>query len=122
MKAGSTSALAQEGGGNATVLCTVDASAPPSPVSLTESLAVSVTALTTLNEGNKGSLTRKVEAVLALISNGGTPGAGGQTVAAVNILNAFVLEVQALMGNGSLPSGVGQALIAEAAVIAALLS
>lgn len=99
----------------------VDSSAPPSPVTLTESLAVSVTALTTLNEGRRASLTRKLDAVLALISNGGTPGVGRGSVAAVNILNAFVLEVQALIGNGSLPSGVGQALIAEAAVITALL-
>lgn len=99
----------------------VDASAPPDPVSLTEDLAVSVTAMTTLNEGHRASLTRKLDAVLALISNGATPGAGRQTLAAVKILNAFVLEVQALMGNGSLTAGAGQALIAEAAVIAALL-
>jgi len=78
--------------------------------------------MTTLNEGHRTSLTRKLDAVLALISNGGTPGAGRQTFAAVNILNAFVLEVQALVGNGSLTSGAGQALIAEAAVIAALLA
>jgi hypothetical protein len=103
-------------------LSLVDSSAPPSPVTLTENLAVSVTAMTTLDEGHRTSLTRKLDAVLALISNGGTPGAGGQTRAAVNILNAFVLEVQALVSNGSLTSGAGQALIAEAAVIAALLA
>jgi len=103
-------------------LSLVDTSAPPDPVSLTENLAGSVTAMTTLREGHRASLTRKLDAVLALISNAGTPAADRQVQAAINVLNAFVLEVQALIGNGSLTSGVGQGLIAEAALITALLT
>lgn len=91
-----------------------DSSAPPDPVTLAANLVASVNAITTLNEGHAMSLTRQLRAVLELISK-------GRTRPATRILNAFVLEVQALVGNGSLTSGVGQALIADAAVIAALL-
>ena len=93
----------------------LDSSAPPDPVTLTANLVASVNAITTLNEGHAMSLTRKLRAVLGLMSKGQTP-------AAINILNAFVLHVQALVGSGSLTSSVGQALIADAAVIAALLA
>ena len=95
--------------------------APPNPAALTTSLATSVNAIPTLNAGQAQSLVGKLSGVLALISNGQGPGQGGRNLAAVRMLNAFIREVQALMSTGALSSSVGQALIADAAVIAALL-
>jgi hypothetical protein len=101
-------------------LCTRSA-ARSNPVTLTTSLAASVSAIPTLNAEQAKSLAGKLDGVLALISNGQGPGQGARNFAAVRILNAFVLEVRSLMSVGALSSSVGQALIADAAVIAALL-
>jgi hypothetical protein len=95
--------------------------APPNPVTLTTSLVASVIAVPTLNTGQAKSLTGKLRGVLELISSGQDPGQGAGNLAAVRILNAFILEVQALMSAGALSSSVGQALIADAAGIVALL-
>lgn len=90
------------------------------PVTLTTALTASVNALTTLDTGQAQSLIGKLNGVLALVSGQG-PGQGGRNRAAVSILNTFVLEVQRLVSSGFLSAGVGQALIADAAVVAALL-
>ena len=95
--------------------------APPNPVTLTTSLAGSVSAIATLNAGQIQSLVGKLNGVLALISNGQGPGEGARNLAAVRILNAFIREVQTLVNTGSVSSSVGQALIADTASIAALL-
>lgn len=94
--------------------------APPNPVTLTTSLVSSVNAIPTLNDGQAQSLAGKLNGVLALISKQGAA-QDKRNLAAVRMLNAFVLEVQTLMNIGSLSSAVGQALIADAASIAALL-
>ena len=72
------------------------------------------TTVTTINGGEETSLRQKLNTVVALASR-------GQTRAAVNMLNAFVLQIHALVSSGSLSPSAGQALIADAAVIAALL-
>jgi hypothetical protein len=89
-------------------------------VTLTTSLFASVNAITMLPAGQAESLTRKLAGVLSLIAKGG-PGQPGRNAAAVRTLTAFILEVQALINSGSLTSVVGQALIADAALISALL-
>ena len=94
--------------------------AAPDPLTLTGSLATSVNAIPTLNTGQAKSLLAKLNGVLRFISNGQEPGQSASNPA-VKMLNAFVLEVHALMSAGSLSSSVGQALIADSAVIAALL-
>jgi hypothetical protein len=93
----------------------VEASGAPDPVALTASLITAVAGLDTINGGEATSLTQKLDAVVALASR-------GQTRAAINMLNAFVLQIDALVSSGSLTPSAGQALIADAAVIAALLS
>ena len=95
--------------------------AAPNPVTLVMSLTASVNAIPTINAGQAQSLVGKLNGALALISGGQGQGQAARTLAAVRIFNAFILEVQALVGAGSLNSAVGQALIADAAVIAALL-
>ena len=92
----------------------VAASGTPDPVALTTSLIAAVAGLTTINGGEATSLRQKLNTVVALASR-------GQTRAAVNMLNAFVLQIHALVSSGSLSPSAGQALIADAAVIAALL-
>jgi hypothetical protein len=94
--------------------------APPNPVSLTTSLVTSVNAIPALNPGQAGSLVAKLDTVLAFLS-GQRPGQGAGNPPAVRMLNSFVLQVQALMSSGSLSASVGQALITDAAVVAALL-